>query len=227
MIAKSRITILSLVAVLMAVALVGVPAQTNNQTGAKKEPAITVSCKADPDKLTSDMEAPVVTVTATPEQKEENQLTYTWSATGGAKITGEDAVVTIDAAELRPALYIIKVKVDDDKKNTATGRCTFVITQAEPKPKKDGECPTVSVTATPQAVEIGAPGEVTLHAVIPNAPEGTKITYKWTTDKGELKGEGETVTLDTVSLGPGDIKISVVGSDGKCNFTNNVTVTKK
>src|SRR5882724_3969027 len=227
MIAKSRITILGLVAVLMAVAMVGVPAQTNNQTGAKKEPAITVTCKADPDKLTSDMEAPVVTVTATAEQKEENQLTYTWSATGGAKITGEDAVITIDAAELPPALYIIKVKVDDDKKNTATGRCTFVINQAEAKPKKDGECPTVSITATPQAIEIGAPGDVSLHAVIPNAFEGAKITYKWSTDKGELKGDGETVTLNTASLGPGDIKVSVVGNDGKCNFTNNVTVTKK
>src|SRR5258708_468286 len=128
MIAKSRTMMLCLIAVLMGVAMVGVLAQTNNQSGTKKEPAITVTCKADPDKLTSDMEAPVVTVTATAEQKEENQLTYTWSATGGAKVTGEDAVVTIDAAELRPALYIVKVKVDDDKKNTATGRCTFVIT---------------------------------------------------------------------------------------------------
>jgi hypothetical protein len=223
MIAKSRILILIAIAAGMTISMIASPAQTGNQT--KKEPAITVSCKADPDKLTSDMEAPVVTVTATVEQKEENQLTYTWSATGGAKVTGEDSVVTIDASELRPALYIVKVKVDDDKKNTATGRCTFVITQAEPKPIK--ECPTVSITATPQAIEAGGAPEVSLHAVAGNAGEGAKITYKWSADKGELKGEGETVTLNTASLGPGDIKVSVVGNDGKCSFTSNVTVTKK
>ena len=222
MTAKSRIMILLAIAAGMAISMIASPQA--NQTA--KEPAIKVTCTAEPDKISSDMEAPVITVTATAEQKEENPLKYTWSATGGAKITGEESVVTIDAAELRPALYIVKVKVDDDKKNTATGRCTFVITQAEAKPKKDGECPKINITATPQAIEIGAPGEVTLHAVT-DAAEGSKITFKWSTDKGELKGEGETVTLNTASLGPGEIKVSVVGSDGKCNFTNNVTVTKK
>jgi len=223
MTAKSRIMILLAIAAGMAISMIASP-QTNQKA---KEPAIKVTCKAEPDKISSDTEAPVITVTATAEQKEENPLTYTWSVTGGAKITGEDSVVTIDAAELPPALYIVKVKVDDDKKNTATARCTFVINHAEAKPKKDGsECPKVNITATPQAIEINGPIDVTLHAVA-DAPEGTKITYKWSTDKGELKGEGETVTLSTASLGPGDIKISVVGSDGKCNFTNNVTVTKK
>src|SRR4051812_20350238 len=105
MVAKSRILILIAILAGMTISMIASPAQS---TQTAKEPAIKATCKAEPDKLTSDMEAPVVTVTATAEQKDENPLTYTWSATGGAKITGEDSVVTIDAAELRPALYIVK-----------------------------------------------------------------------------------------------------------------------
>src|SRR5437868_6259913 len=126
MIAKSRIFMFLAAAVGMTISLLALPAQqTTTQTGTTKEPVMKVTCGAEPAKITQGQESPVITITATVEQKVESPLTYTWSATAGAKVEGKESVVTVDATDLRPGLYIVRVKVDDDKKNSVICRSTF------------------------------------------------------------------------------------------------------
>src|SRR5581483_7159157 len=228
---RSKATFLILILAGMVTAIVAVPAfshQDPNQE--KKDPALTVTCTADPTAAPQGVEGSVITVTTNVEQKVESTLKYTWSVTGGAKITGSDtdSVVTIDTAGLRQGLYIVKVKVDDEHKNTATCRATFSITPGQPNntPDNKKDCATATLTATPQIIETGGASNVTLH-VTTNFAEASSLKYQWNTDKGKIEGDGDTVTLDTATLDAGMITVKMTVTDGKCAASSITTITKK
>ena len=226
---KNRISIFAFLIFSMALAAIVAPSQTTNQagqTGTTKEPALKLTCTADPDKVSKDGEAPVITVSANVEQKDESPLTYTWSVTGGAKIIGNDSVVTVDATDLRPGFYIVKVKVDDDKKNSALCRATFTVSAGAQPGKTGGDCPTLTLQADPLVIEPGASGTVNL-TVVNNGTTNDKATYKWAADRGTISGDGDTVTLDASSLPPGPIRVTVTASIGKCSPNASAVITKK
>jgi len=88
------------------------------------------------------------------------------------------------------------------------------------------ECFHVSLEAQPTDVRVGSEARVDLHAVA-NVPDGTKVTYKWKTSRGKLRGSGHTdsVILDTAGLKVGAVNVTVTVSNGLCTATDSATIT--
>jgi len=144
-------------------------------------------------------------------------VTYSWSASGGATVSGTGSSVTVDATSLSAGSYTVTETVSDGHNNSATCSVNFTVNE------KRNNCPTVSVTADPRTVDPGTNTRVTFHAV-GNDADGDSLTYQWTTDQGTLSGSGDTVTLDTSGLS-GTINVRVTVSDGKCTGSDSASVT--
>jgi len=83
----------------------------------------TVSCAASPQTVTAGQP---VSLTATGNDPDNDQLTYTWQATGG-KVTGSGAQAQFETAGLAPGHYTVTCKADDGKGGTAEGQADIEV----------------------------------------------------------------------------------------------------
>jgi hypothetical protein len=177
-----------------------------------------VNCSVSPDSFTKGSGGTVATITSQARDPENDIVTYSWSASGGATVSGSGAQVTVDTANLAPGSYTVTETVSDAHGHSTT--CNTTINVRE----KPNNCPTVSLSVDPRTVEAGTNTRVTFHATGSDA-DGDPLTYTWNTSSGTLSGSGDTVTLDTSGMPGGEVRVSVSVSDGKCQGSDSATLT--
>ena len=184
----------------------------------KKNEAPTVNCSASPTALTRGSGNMTVSISSQARDPENDILTYSWSASGGATVSGTGANVTVDASGLSAGTYTVTETVSDGHGNTVTCSSSFTVSD------KPNNCPTVSVSVDPRSVDEGSNTRVTFHATASDA-DGDPLQYQWSTSSGSLSGSGDTVTLDTTGMGGGSVRVTVTVSDGKCQQNDSASVT--
>ena len=132
-------------------------------------------------------------------------LTYSYSATGGAvEGTGPDA--RWNSAGVGAGAYTVIVKVDDGKGGTAS--CSADI-KVEEKPNHP---PTASLSVERSSI---LPGERTGITCNGSDPDNDPLTYSYTTTGGQISGSGSNVQFESTGLQPGSYTVKCTVNDGR------------
>lgn len=135
-----------------------------------------------------------------------DELTYTWTATGG-DISAIENVANWRAPDFAGE-FVISVTVDDDEGGMVAKSLTLIVTT--------NQRPVVSsITAEPATLERGETSKITCDA---SDPDGNPLTYTWEATGGTITGTGNTVTWQAPSVG-GEFVIGVSIDDGKGGVT--------
>jgi outer membrane protein OmpA-like peptidoglycan-associated protein len=183
--------------------------------GVGEELPVSASCSVAPTDVF--VGEPVKATVTTQNFNPKHTLKYDWTASG-PKIQGTGDNVTIDTTGLTEGqAYPISVHVSDPHSKKALATCQTSFNSKRRLP------PTISCTATPNTVEVGA--TVTVHCTA-SSPQGGTVTVKHSSDKGNFTGEGTDLTVNTTSLQPGPVTItSVVTDDHQLNANATTTIT--
>jgi len=131
-----------------------------------------------------------------------DELSYIWSADGG-NISGDGAIVTWVAPE-EVGAYTITVKVTDGRGGEATAQLTIDVVVNHP--------PVIeSLTAEPSPVRQGKTS--TIECVASDLDED-ELSYLWSADRGNISGQGSTVTWTTPNA-CGTYIITATVADGR------------
>jgi len=162
------------------------------------------SCSASPTEV---MTGEPVKVTATPSNFPKNRtLAYSWSSTGG-KISGNEAIATVDTTGLAGGSYTATAKITDNKKSNAECSANFTVKEPAKNP------PTISCSANPSTVKSGEASTITCDC---KSPDGRQVSLSnWTASSGKISGTGNTATLDTAGAAAGAINVSATCSDDR------------
>jgi outer membrane protein OmpA-like peptidoglycan-associated protein len=134
-----------------------------------------------------------------------DQLTYTYTATGGA-VDGSGPDGRWTASGLAVGTYTVNAKVDDGKGGTAT--CSADIAVA-PKPNQP---PTISCSTDRSPI---LPGERTGITAAASDPDGDPLTYSYSASGGTVNGSGPKAEFDSTGLAPGSYTVRCSVADGK------------
>jgi outer membrane protein OmpA-like peptidoglycan-associated protein len=145
-------------------------------------------------------------------------LTYSWSASGGAKVVGSGPNVTFESAGLAPGKYSVTVTVSDGKFSASCSTDVTVL-------KKNGP-PTVTCAPASTSVMVGE--SVTINASASD-PDNDTLTYAWTVDGQTLAATGPSITFGAAGRQPGKYTVAVTAADAefKASCSSAVTVTAK
>ena len=138
---------------------------------------------------------------------DDDHLSYTWSATGGG-FSGVGSVVTWTAPDM-PGAYTITVKVADGKGGEASEQLNMdvLINQA----------PVIeSLIAEPSVVN---QGENAIIECVASDPDGDTLVYEWSAAKGNISGQGATITWTAPNICD-DYIIKVTVSDTRGGETS-------
>src|SRR5713226_5987605 len=132
-------------------------------------------------------------------------LTYSYTATGGAvEGTGPDA--RWNSAGVGVGSYTVNVKVDDGRGGTAS--CSADI-KVEEKPNHP---PTASLSVERSPI---LPGEHTGITCNGSDPDNDPLTYSYTATGGQVSGTGSNVQFDSTGLQPGNYTVKCTVNDGR------------
>ncbi len=113
---------------------------------------------------------------------DDDHLSYTWSATEGS-FSGAGSVVTWTAPDT-PGTYTITVMVADGKGGEASGQLSIDITI--------NQSPVIeSLIAEPSVV---TRDENAIIECVASDPDGDTLVYEWSAARGDISGQGATVT---------------------------------
>src|SRR6266700_857693 len=160
-----------------------------------------------------------VVVQAQASDPDNDPLTYTWSASGGA-IEGNGAEVRWNSNGVAEGSYTMTVKVDDGKGGTASASTGV---RVDPRPNRP---PTINCTANPATVEVGQRSNISATA---NDPDNDPLTYSYTASGGQITGSGASVQLETAGVAPGSYTVNCHVDDGRGGTADsrvNVTAQK-
>ena len=132
-------------------------------------------------------------------------LTYTYSATGGA-VEGTGPEARWNSAGVAVGSYTVNVKVDDGKGGSAS--CAVDI-KVEEKPNHPPTA-TLSVERSPIL-----PGERTGVTCNGSDPDNDPLTYGYATTGGQIVGSGSNVQFDATGLKPGSYTVKCTVNDGR------------
>ncbi len=132
-------------------------------------------------------------------------LTYSYSATGGAvEGTGPDG--RWNSTGVGAGSYTVNVKVDDGRGGTAS--CSADI-KVEEKPNHP---PTASLSVERSPI---LPGERTGITCNGSDPDNDPLTYSYTATGGQISGSGSNVQFDSTGLQPGSYTVKCTVNDGR------------
>lgn len=141
-------------------------------------------------------------IECTASDPDEDELSYTWSADGGA-ISGSGADVAWTAPD-ELGTYTVTIEVSDGD-DVVTDQLTIPVVEPNNPPVMEPlttDCPRVKKAGT---------GTITCEA---SDPDGDELTYTWSAERGNITGEGATVSW----VAPneyGTFAITVTVTDGR------------
>lgn len=147
----------------------------------------------------------VVAVTAQASSPDNNPLTYTWTATGGA-VAGTGSAVQWNSSGVATGSYTVRVRVDDGRGGTAN--CAVGI-RVDPRPNRP---PTLSCSVDRHSILVGEHAQITATA---SSPDNNPLTYSWRTAGGQIVGSGSSVSFDSSGLAPGHNTVTGHVDDGR------------
>jgi outer membrane protein OmpA-like peptidoglycan-associated protein len=137
-------------------------------------------------------------------------VTYSWSATGG-KVSAKDTTASIDTTDVAPGSYTATAHITDPRakaNNEASCSANYTV---KPLPPKNP--PTISCSANPPSLVVGATATITCNA---SSPDGVPVRVSnWNSTGGTVSGSDTTATLDTKGVSPGSITVSATATDSR------------
>jgi outer membrane protein OmpA-like peptidoglycan-associated protein len=147
----------------------------------------------------------VVAVRAQASSPDNNPLTFTWAATGGA-VAGTGAEVQWNSSGVAPGTYTIRAHVDDGRGGTV--ECSADV-RVDPRPNRP---PTMTCSADRHSITVGEHVQITATA---SDPDNDPLTYSWRTAGGQIIGSGASVSFDSSGLAPGHNTVTGHVDDGR------------
>ncbi len=152
------------------------------------------------------------TIRASAVDPDGDEVTYTWSATGG-KLTGMGDTVTFDATGVAPGKYSVSSSVSDGE---LAASCVSEINVL-----KRNEAPTVRCEASSTSLTVGDSATVKAIATDPN---NDTLSYSWTVNGAKLAADRPSITFGTAGRSPGDYDVAVSVSDGELTGEGSVRI---
>jgi len=144
-----------------------------------------------------------------------DNLTYTWSASGGS-ISQSGPIVKWTAPDAK-GTYTVTVKVVDTKRGRATKQIQLTVGDNQP-PRIE------SLSASPSIISQGGK---TLIECVASDPDGDELTYQWSAEQGSISGQGPKVEWTAPNV-CGDYIVTVTVTDSKgAKTSQSVTITAK
>jgi outer membrane protein OmpA-like peptidoglycan-associated protein len=183
--------------------------------GGKPGPPAAANCIVHPTEVM--VGEPVTATAAASNFNPKYSLNYTWSSTA-AKITSKGSTANIDTNGLNGGSYTATAHISDPrmkKDSEATCSATFNVKESPRNP------PNVSCSASPSAVQTGAPSTISCACT---SPDNAPVTVGgWTASGGTISGSGSSATLDPSGASPGPITVSATCTDSRGLNTQAVT----
>jgi outer membrane protein OmpA-like peptidoglycan-associated protein len=146
-----------------------------------------------------------VAVHVTASDPDNDPLTYSYTATGGA-VEGTGPEARWNSTGTAEGSYTVNVKVDDGKGGSAS--CAADI-KVEEKPNHP---PTASLSIERSPI---LPGEHTGVTCNGSDPDNDPLTYSYTATGGKIVGSGSNVQFDATGLQPGSYSVKCTVNDGR------------
>lgn len=132
-------------------------------------------------------------------------LTYSYTATGGA-VDGSGPDARWNSASATPGNYTVTAQVNDGKGGTAS--CATDI-KVEERPNRP---PTASLSVERSPI---LPGEHTGITCTGSDPDGDPLTYTYSASGGQVSGTGSNASFDATGLQPGTYTLKCTVNDGR------------
>ncbi len=146
-----------------------------------------------------------VAVHVTASDPDNDPLTYSYAATGGA-VEGTGPEARWNSTGVAVGSYTVNAKVDDGKGGTAS--CAVDI-KVEEKPNRPPTA-TLSIERSPIL-----PGEHTGVTCNGSDPDNDPLTYSYISTGGKIVGSGSNVQFDSTGLPPGTYTVKCTVNDGR------------
>jgi outer membrane protein OmpA-like peptidoglycan-associated protein len=168
---------------------------------------VTLACAVNPQSI---FPGDPVTVTATAGNLDPKlHVVYSWSGEGP---TGNGATATVSTATLAPGSHTVNAKVSEGKGDriglkpgeVASCSASFTVRAFEP--------PTVSCSASPNAINANESSTVTASGI---SPQNRPLTYSYSVQSGSISGNGATATYSSAGAPAGLVAITCNVADDK------------
>ncbi len=167
-------------------------------SGSLNAPPVGLSCSASPVAVYPG-DPVVVSGMAAPDGTD-----YQWTASGGARISGQGSTATVETGGLAAGSYTVSGRV------TTNGAHPVVVSCKSEFTVKAFEPPTVSCSVSPDVVR---PGESATVTAMARSPQNRALTYSYRATAGQIAGAGTTATLSTAGAAAGPLTITCQVAD--------------
>ena len=170
---------------------------------------VALACSVNPESI---FPSDPVTVTATAGNLDPKlRVVYSWSGDG---VTGNGATATVSTATLAPGTHTVNAKVSEGKGDkiglkpgeVASCLASFTVKAFEP--------PTISCSASPNAINPNESSTVTASGI---SPQNRPLTYSYMAQSGSISGNGATATYSSTGAPAGPVGITCNVTDDKGN----------
>jgi outer membrane protein OmpA-like peptidoglycan-associated protein len=150
----------------------------------------------------------IAVVRADASHPDNDPLTYSWTANGGA-VDGSGPEVRWNSSNTDPRTYTISARVNDRRGGTASCSADIRVALRPNRP------PIMSCAVDHNPVWSGKSVQITATA---SDPDGDPLTYTWSAGRGRVRGTGATIDFDSSGLAPGRYPVTGHVDDGRGGF---------
>jgi outer membrane protein OmpA-like peptidoglycan-associated protein len=170
-----------------------------------------VSCSAAKPSI---IEGESTTIQAKGTDPEGAGLTYSWNASGGAKVAGSGENVTFDSTGLTPGKYASTVTVFDGKYKADCSAEVTVLQKNRPP----------TATVEPSTFTITQGESVNLRCNTSD-PDNDQLSYEWSVDGQRLAAASPQIAFGSEGRKPGTYTVTCAVSDGKLSASSSARGT--